>query len=379
MSKYTRPFLDYYQENSISPVSQDISNLQAHFARREALYRHLGIIPSFLRGLTILEFGPGSGHNALYTASLSPKRYVLVDGNPTGLEETRKNLQAAKTDVVVVESLIESFSTDERFDMVMCEGVLPWQKDPESMLRKVAEFVAPGGLLVVSCNNEISALSESLRRLQARLIIDKSLPLLDQAEQLKPVFRQDLESLNGMSRPHQDWILDQILQPFIGRCLTLENTIAALDDDYNTYCTSPHFLLDWAWYKEVPLRRMPANEFAISTIRRNNHNFLDYRVQLDPREEEGNILLDTLARQITEDGLLFETTGETTYLKSVRAKLSELVVQARTFSPVTAESLDNFCQGLGAWLDTGSFPELTAFKPLFGRGQQYISLIRKDR
>mgnify|MGYP006176012067 CR=1 FL=1 len=48
--------------------------------RRDSLYRVLGLPPSFVRGRSVIEFGPGSGHNALFTASLAPARYVLVDG-----------------------------------------------------------------------------------------------------------------------------------------------------------------------------------------------------------------------------------------------------------------------------------------------------------
>ena len=209
MAKYKKAFLDYYEEHKISPVSQDISNIQAHYDRREALYRHLGVIPSFVKGKSVLEFGPGSGHNALYTASLAPKRYVLVDGNPTGLEETRNRLKDCNANIAVVESLIETYETDERFDIVMCEGVLPWQQNPQALLKKVASFVATGGVLLISCNNEISQLSELLRKLQALLVVDKNEPLKKRVEALLPVFDADVKSLAGMSRPTEDWIIDQ--------------------------------------------------------------------------------------------------------------------------------------------------------------------------
>jgi len=35
-----------------------------------------------------MEVGPGSGHNAIYTALLKPASYTLVDGNPRSLAET---------------------------------------------------------------------------------------------------------------------------------------------------------------------------------------------------------------------------------------------------------------------------------------------------
>ncbi len=58
-------FIKYYGEKNISPVKQDISNLQLHCRRREKLYRQLGIPFIFFKNKHILEIGPGSGYNTL--------------------------------------------------------------------------------------------------------------------------------------------------------------------------------------------------------------------------------------------------------------------------------------------------------------------------
>ena len=107
-----RPYLDFYRANAISPVRQDISELKKHFDRREALYRHLRIAPGLLKGQSVIEFGPGSGHNAIYTSSLEPKHYVLVDGNEVGLKDLKKTLEAHRggtTRYEVHASLIEEY------------------------------------------------------------------------------------------------------------------------------------------------------------------------------------------------------------------------------------------------------------------------------
>ena len=95
-------FVGFYESNNISPVSQDISDLNRHFQRRESLFRSLGLVPTFVRGIKVLEFGPGSGHNALYTASLSPEQYELVDGNLKGAQETRERLTNFTTSQIKV-------------------------------------------------------------------------------------------------------------------------------------------------------------------------------------------------------------------------------------------------------------------------------------
>ena len=377
MPENKRAFLDFYDKHKISPVSQNVSDIDAHYARREALYRHLGVVPSFLKGRTVLEFGPGSGHNALYTASLGPARYVLVDANPTGLAETRKRLEGTGAEIVVEESLIENFETDERFDLVMCEGCIPWQVDPRGILEKVAGFVARGGAVFITCIDEISALGDNLRRLEAHILIDKSEGIDAQVQKLLPVFKNDLDSLSGMSRPHEDWILDQVLQPFIGNYFSIEEAITALDGGFDVHAASPSFLTDWTWYKEVPLRETSDNQLGIRSYRENLHNFIDYRCLFPPRHEADNLRVAEAIRAFTRAELEYENTKDDGLLPAIREQLRGLAEAIGEFSPVTAASIADFEQGLGAYLETGSFPVLTDFAPFFGRGQQYLSFIRK--
>ena len=82
--------LEYYIKEGISPVHQDISNLSKHFQIRSSLYRLLGLIPSFFTGKDIIEVGPGSGHNSIYTATLLPRTYELVEPNPLALKDISK-------------------------------------------------------------------------------------------------------------------------------------------------------------------------------------------------------------------------------------------------------------------------------------------------
>lgn len=58
-------FVSYYGQNQISPVSQDISDLDLHFKRRANLYEMLGIDTALFAGKQILEVGAGSGYNSL--------------------------------------------------------------------------------------------------------------------------------------------------------------------------------------------------------------------------------------------------------------------------------------------------------------------------
>ena len=71
--------LEFYEENNISPVRQDITNLERHIQRRSSLYEQLGLPSLLFRDKKILEVGPGSGHNSLYVASCMPNKYDSHD------------------------------------------------------------------------------------------------------------------------------------------------------------------------------------------------------------------------------------------------------------------------------------------------------------
>ena len=79
--------LEYYIREGISPVHYDLSDLKKHFQIRASLYRLLGLIPNFIEGKDILEIAPGAGHNSVYTSSLLPKTYDLVEPNPKGCRD----------------------------------------------------------------------------------------------------------------------------------------------------------------------------------------------------------------------------------------------------------------------------------------------------
>jgi len=92
-------FVDFYTEHNVSPVSQDISDLRKHFQRRNVLLRSLGIPSALVRDTTILEFGPGSGHNATY-----------VVNEIKGRKEMASNAKIGNVNKSVYYSFCERFS-----------------------------------------------------------------------------------------------------------------------------------------------------------------------------------------------------------------------------------------------------------------------------
>ncbi len=264
-----RPYVDYYAQNEISPISQDISDLSKHLCRRGALYRFLGITPGNVRGRKVLEFGPATGHNPLHTASLKPAKYVLVDANPTAIREIERFfIKHDVSNFSLVLSFIEDYEDNDEYDLVVGEAFLSVQKFPREILDKMASFVRPGGILLVSIQDSVSSLSDFLRNAIGSALRDPNIPLRENAERLIPVFEPHLKILTGMSRPITDWILDH-LQPFAFKELfSCGDVIEHLNDSFVFLGSSPNFVTDWRWYKDcLDDRLVNANAMAFQLFK----------------------------------------------------------------------------------------------------------------
>lgn len=375
-----RPYIDFYVKNRISPVHQDISDLQRHLDRRNALYRHLGIPPGAVRGGRVLEFGPGSGHNAIHTASLAPALYTLVDANPVALEGARANLtRQAPTGVQVeiVESLIEEHQSDGDYDLVLCEGVIPFQLDPVDFARKVARHVKPGGLVVITCIDGASFMGEATRRLIADHVIPFTAPTPERLQVLTPLFTPHLATLAGMSRPVEDWIYDNILIPYTGRLFSIPDAIDALGGDFDVFGASPHYLTDWRWYKQIGGVDPGFNALARDGYHANSLNFLDYRVALPPQPVEIGQAVMARATALFTLMVEMESKGSTRRMGEAVDLLNAMAAPLESHSPRTAASLREVSRFLAAPAGTSPGTAFDDFRSFFGRGQQYVSFSRR--
>jgi len=353
-----------------------MSSIRAHFERREALYRHLGIVPSSIRGRRVAEFGPGSGHNAIYTASLLPSKYILIDANPTGLKETRENLSLGtpkEVDFQIIESTIEDFVVTDHFDLVLCEGVLPWQIDPVAYAKKVGSLCQNSGIFVLTTIDAASFLGESLRRLIAACLVPVQKSARDRLEVLEPFFAPHLATLAGMSRPVRDWIFDNILIPYVGKPFSMKEAVEGLSVDFDFYASSPHFVTDWRWYKTLVGSNRHFNENAVEIYLSNIGNIVDYRVTLQPHAPEIGFKILTLADQLFFLMVEMERKQSTVRMKEAIEIIAGLESVIAPISTVTATSFKEVIR----FLSTTGQTALPTFQSFFGRGQQYLSFIRK--
>ncbi|MBV5302731.1 MAG: methyltransferase domain-containing protein [Chlorobium sp.] len=379
----TKPYIDFYKQHNISPVSQNIDDIQKHFERRAAMYRHMGIVPSSLKDRRVIEFGPGSGFNSLHTNSLKPSLYLLVDGNPTGAQKTSELLNKYYPDSVnynVIESLIEEYKTNELFDFVICEGVIPNQNNPSTFLKHVASFVDLGGVLMISCADSVSTLADNIRRVLADIKVPSNLPLKERISKLCLYYSVDIKNLKGMSRPAEDWVLDNIIQPISshGPLLSIADAIEAISETFEIHGTSPKFFIDWRWYKDIYNTESKYNEIGINNYKSNIHNLLDYRYFARPLDFQLNIEILQAADKIRAHCQDYELDPKVEILFSICYNLliiKEIIVD---LLPETATCLEEVSYSIDCYAKGGGLQDLKLFPHLFGRGQQYVSFIRKD-
>lgn len=376
------PFIDYYEKHNIIPVRQDIENLSQHFARRESLYTLLGIPFGLLKGKNIIEFGPGSGDNAIYTASLQPALYVLVDGNRNSITLIHDKIENGFFPVTVKNELyyanLFDYQDTRLFDLVLCEGALPGQTQPREFLAKIASFVAPqGGMLVITTTTAGSLLAEVCRRMFKPLLYNPAKTLQENVTQFVALFKPDLDSLTGMSRLYEDWVLDTILHPWKNTVFSIPETLAALGDDFQPYGSSPAFFTDWRWYKAIPEDIASRTDLFINIYYQNLINFIDYRitpVQCDPVIAQEVEFLCQKAFDVHIP--IWEENHQEAVFEVFIPIIKDISNLVRTISPATTLALNDFIQALYEFKQTNQL-ETNSFHTFFGRGQQYLSMIKR--
>jgi len=102
-----------------------------------------------------LEVGCGTGQTAILLDSLG--HYVTAtDSAPEMLKRAAANTRAAGAGGRIRLQQADAHALpfpDGTFDLVVALGVIPWLEQPATGVAEMARVLAPGGLLVVNCDN----------------------------------------------------------------------------------------------------------------------------------------------------------------------------------------------------------------------------------
>lgn len=134
---------------------------------REAMYRDcLKLPPKMFDGARLLDLGAGTGESAVFFG-LWGADCTLVEINDSASARSREIFEhylAERGEHRFVCSSLFDFESDERFDMVVSEGVIHHTADKQGGFERLASYVAPDGFLVLGVGNPAGCFQRSLQR-----------------------------------------------------------------------------------------------------------------------------------------------------------------------------------------------------------------------
>lgn len=369
-------FVDFYSKHGIIPTHQDISDFKKHEQRRRSLYYQLGLPDGIWKGANVLEFGPGSGHNAIITARMNPKSYLLIDANKASIESTKALLKkyAPQSVSKIKQKPILEFRSKEKFGIVLAEGLIPMQKKPLQFLKHISSFVENRGVIVFTTNDAISLLPEILRRWQAWLLCRGIRSFDKKVERLVDFFLPDIKSLKGMSRSPQDWVIDQMIHPWAGPLFSVPEAVKVLKKGWIYLGSSPRMAVDWRWYKKIYGNEFDKKDFLIDDYYSNAHHLLDCRFVTRAIDPNINKQVEYWSLEIYKRVFLQEKGKKPFSAKQLSSLVRKIAKLIQGEIPVTSHALEKFCISIsGSKMGSNNIPE---FSVLWGRGQQYHSFIK---
>ena len=380
--------LSYYKEHGISPVRYNYADPASHFQRRDCLYRSLGLPPAAFRGVRVLEVAAGSGQNSLYVATRRPASYDLVEPNPAGLrdiEAAYAGLSLPHTAPELYTTRFEDFAANASYDIVLCENWLGSLPHEIALIRKLAGLVAPGGVLVLTVVPHSGFFPNVVRKLLALRAADVNAPFEGRVRQLAAMFGPHLSTIANMTRSHEDWVKDCLLNPhYLNVALPLDTVVEAIGAEMEILATFPRFSTDWRWFKALTGEGRSFNALALKACRENVHNFIDYRAVFPVRAAEANADLDKAFAEFHRSALdwqaAFEARDSATRARldaDIAARLDALAVMTGEIDPglgeAVAETADVWRQPA---IGTDAIHGMRKFAGLFGRETVYVSFTR---
>jgi SAM-dependent methyltransferase len=387
-SPTTGGHLEYYKAHGIAPVLYQTQDLGAHLERRDSLYRSLGVPPVAFRGARVLEIAPGTGQNSLYVAHCRPQSLDLVEPNPAGLAAIARSYEAfplRHTVPTVHATRLQEFAPETTFDIVLCENWLGADPHEIDLLRKIARFVAPGGILVLTIVPLSGFFPNVMRKLLALRIAPPGMDFETQTQFLVDAFGPHLATMADMTRSHRDWVQDCLINPhYLNVALPLDTVLDVLDGEMEALATFPRFVNDWRWFKAMVGKNRRFNQNLSEAYRRNVHNFVDYRRLWPERDAGANEGLERAFHAVHQAALAWQAALLANNGPALAARTAEIGGLLRTIGTGLGDMDRALGHSIDELLAVWSAPTVTAamvrtmpnFGALFGRETIYLSLTR---
>jgi 2-polyprenyl-3-methyl-5-hydroxy-6-metoxy-1,4-benzoquinol methylase len=367
----TKPFVDFYNSLGFAPTSQ-LANLKVqHKQNRNNLYRKLGIHAATWANATVCEVGPGSGENSIDLITRGIKSLTLVDAVPVVLDQIKERLSGEiKVDYRLLD--LSDAIIHDCFEIVICEGVIPLQIDPKRFASNVSHSARHGGLFLLTTADEVSSLSEVLRRFIAHKLMTVNVSKLNE---IVDFFKEDFLALPKMTRNPRDWVLDSILNPWVGEFFSIPDSIQQLlGNGFQPVSRTPSISDELGWYKEESTNVKVAKIWEDSYLR-NVHKLIDTRIMnLESASPDDNQILKIECSKIYAAMKEFVSGNSQTSEDTILSSIEVILSKCPQLSPATQKSL----QSILVWARSFRHEDLNEFRGFWGRGQQHILFERTE-
>jgi 2-polyprenyl-3-methyl-5-hydroxy-6-metoxy-1,4-benzoquinol methylase len=383
-SKPFNAFIDFYNRHNVIPVSQNIEDLEEFIFRRNYLYTKLGTPLSYFKNRSVLEFGPGGGFNAMATSFYKPELYVFVDASTASLNKLHRHNENRKFNaakVEIINSTIFDYRDSRKYDCVIIEGVICGQAEPDRMIKHASSFIGDGGTLITTTTSATSVLSEICRKL-LRIKISELCPTFESKVSMgASIFKTHLENLGTSTRPIDDWVIDVILNDWEkGRyTFTLINMIDSIGEEFDFYNSSPSFSTDDRWYKKVTNKDVSLNSILTTQYSNIAAFFIDYRIPLHSILKIKDITseIETLSRLACDVHDEISLSNSYDKLSEFFRILQEIKNSLPVEFNITTLAIQDFISTLPKFIENPENSEFSAFSKWWGRGQQYVSFLKR--
>lgn len=388
----TDSYISFYDEQKEVPVNQIDKGSIAHKLRRHRLFSSLGIPKLAFYGKRVLEVGPGVGDNAELLLANNLKSLVLLDGSKTAIEILNKKFatEIVEQKVFVKHLNINNEEIEERFDIVICEGMVPGQNNSQLTVNKLKTLVDSDGILIITTQSYISILSETLRRIIGKSIINHCAGDREKAIELcKNFFAPSFDSLKNKSRLDRDWVVDVLIHDwdkFQGaHVYEISDAVKDMGSDFEILGSLPDFAKNIYWYKQDVEVQSIKTKKVLENYESDKLLLMDYRtdhssIQSLTYEKKMSIsdrlnFLSMSIYNLNTDNKPF-TKSKVTILEKY---LDEIIVLSGFFSLKTVSALKDYRKHISHLLVTSDSSILKDFHNWWGRGQQYISFERTTK
>lgn len=305
----------------------------------------------------------------------------LVEPNPTGCKGIVELFSKNKIDSKswnLYKGMIEDYNTDKLYDIVIAEGLIPGINNRHQVLLKLSSLVKKGGVVVVTCQDDISSFFEYLRRLLALKLVEiKNVKVFhEKVELLSRAFNTHLDSLKYSSRFIEDWVIDVLLNPAVyGDFFSIADCIKEFDDNFEFLGSSPNMFTDYSWYKDTDFC---LRDEIIDQFNRKRHLLLSLDLKESINCIDKNIKISELCKKVKQ------TVKENNELLNKRVVLiiidilEEIKILTKDLDNKITIALDEIKELLlDDDLSEEKIASSTKITSIFGRGMQYVSMVKR--